>query len=170
MSRLRDTLNEAVASDGYSAQDLTVLAMQHDPFRVDTRARHRDGEWLAARIAELELGEIHLRKLHYKLIGKTDKPNGTPYINTDEDWRWLQEHPAKAARWLGYVPWDQIVDARNAEPVVRILERPGTAPSRLHGCRYRASRGQGHHAAGLVVGVHRRPAFQTRALRREVVS
>jgi hypothetical protein len=28
-------------------KDLTVLASQNDPFRVDTPARHRDGAWLA---------------------------------------------------------------------------------------------------------------------------
>ena len=28
---------------------------------------------------------------------------------------------SKAARWLGYVPWEQVTDQRNAEPVIRIF-------------------------------------------------
>ena len=121
---LSATLDAAVANNGYSAKDLTVLASQNDPFRVDTPARHRDGEWLAVQAAEHGLGDrrIHLRGLHYMLIG-TGKPNGEPYTNTEEDWLWLQGHAGKAARWLGYLPFNQIVDARNAEPVIRILKR-----------------------------------------------
>lgn len=119
MTRLRKVLDEAVAANGYSAGDLTVLALQNDPFRVDTPARHRDGEWLAGQIAE-NLGNrrIHTRGLHYMLLGKT-KPNGEEYTNTDPDWHWLEVHASKAARWLGYIPFDQIVDARNAEPEVQ---------------------------------------------------
>jgi hypothetical protein len=44
-----------------------------------------------------------------------------PYTNTDADWNWLQNTAAKAARWLGYIPFDQIHDARNAPPVVRVF-------------------------------------------------
>ena len=32
----------------------------------------------------------------------------------------MQESAAKAARWLGYVPFDAITDARNEEPVIRV--------------------------------------------------
>ena len=32
---------------GGSLKDLTVLATANDPYRVDTDAGHRDGEWLA---------------------------------------------------------------------------------------------------------------------------
>jgi hypothetical protein len=85
---------------------------------VDTDAGHRDGAWLADRIAALRLtGPRHLRGLHYIMIGQP-KPNGQPYANTDSDWRWLSENAAKAARWLGYIPFDRIVDQRNDEPVI----------------------------------------------------
>jgi hypothetical protein len=62
--------------------------------------------------------------LHYALLERI-KPNGKPYMNTEKDWTWLQEHAGKAARWLGYIPFDRIVDQRNAEPVVRIFRPPG---------------------------------------------
>ena len=123
-SLLRQKLDTVVDESGGSLKDLTVLATQNDPFRVDTPARHRDGEWLAITAQELGLGDrkIHLRGLHYMIIGRP-KPDGTPYTNTDADWDWLEADAGKAARWLGYIPFDQIVDQRNAAPVVQILER-----------------------------------------------
>ena len=48
-SPLRAALEAVISERGCSLKDLTVLATQNDPFRVDTPARHRDGEWLAAR-------------------------------------------------------------------------------------------------------------------------
>jgi hypothetical protein len=116
---LRQILDDQVEL-GYTLADLTVLATQHDPFRQDTPTGHRDGEWLAVNIRDLGLADrpIHLRGLHYALLGRA-KPNGLPYTNTEADWTWLQEHPGKAARWLGYVDFDRIIDARNAAPVVR---------------------------------------------------
>ena len=34
------------------------------------------------------------------------KPDGSPYTNTEKDWTWLDEKAGKAARWLGYIPFD----------------------------------------------------------------
>ena len=130
---LRLTLEQACTAARCSANDLTVLAVQNDPFRVDTPARHRDGQWLAMQAERLGLGsrKIHLRGLHYMLVSTTAlvKPDGEPYRNTEEDWTWLVNHAAKAARWLGYVPFHQIVDARNTEPVISIRE-PKSPPPR----------------------------------------
>lgn len=123
---LRQTLEKACAESGFGLGELTVLATPNDPFRVDTEAGHRDGEWLAVQASELGLGDrtIHLRGLHYVLVsGQVIKPDGAPYMNTDRDWLWLQGGAAKAARWLGYVDFDQIVDARNNEPRVIEVER-----------------------------------------------
>lgn len=111
-------LRATLESSGGSLKSLTVLAPQNDPFRVDTDAGHRDGQWLRDMMAELRLsGPRHLRGLHYALIGQP-KPNGLPYTNTDADWQWLAT-PAKCARWLGYIPFDRIVDQRNDEPEVQ---------------------------------------------------
>jgi len=120
---LRATLEAARAEHGLTMKALTVLAAQHDPFRIDTPAGHRDGQWLAVHAGRFEDGEqIHLRGLHYKLVSsEVVKPNGLPYVNTDADWQWLGEHAAKAARWLGYVPFGQIRDARNAAPIIRLF-------------------------------------------------
>jgi hypothetical protein len=123
--RLRRALVEAANVGGQSMADLTVLASQHDPFRVDTPAGHRDGAWLAAASDDLGLGErpIHLRGLHYAVLGRT-KPNGLPYKNDDEDWLWLSGVAGKAARWLGYIPFERIRDQRNTPPVVRVHSKP----------------------------------------------
>ncbi|MEJ7831916.1 MAG: hypothetical protein WKF79_03310 [Nocardioides sp.] len=120
---LRELLEDTAAADGCGLKDLTVLAAQNDPFRVDTAARHRDGAWLATTVAALGMGDrtIHLRGLHYVLIGYL-KPDGSPYTNTDADWSWISD-AAKAARWLGYLPWEQIADQRNTAP--QLHERPG---------------------------------------------
>jgi hypothetical protein len=120
---LRATLESA----GGSMKSVTVLATQNDPFRVDTPAGHRDGAWLANTLDRLGVtGQRHLRGLHYILIGQP-KPNGQPYTNTDADWIWLAS-VAKAARWLGYVPFDRIVDQRNDEPVIRKWSPPSPEP------------------------------------------
>ncbi len=124
-SPLRRLLEETAAAEQVPMKDLTVLAPQNDPFRVDTPAGHRDGAWLAATARELGLGDrrIHLRGLHYMVLGRP-KPDGTTYANTEADWLWLSAVAGKAARWLGYLPFDQIVDQRNAAPDVRIFEPP----------------------------------------------
>lgn len=124
-SPLRQTIEAAAVECKLPMKDLTVLAVANDPFRVDTPARHRDGEWLAVHAERLGLANrtIHLRGLHYALLG-VPKPNGTNYTNTDDDWTWLQEKAADAARWLGYIPFDRIVDQRNTPPTVRVFAPP----------------------------------------------
>lgn len=126
---LRQVLMEAAEDAGCGMNALTVLATQNDPFRVDTPARHRDGEWLAVTARDLGLGDrkIHLRGLHYMVLGRP-KPDGTPYANTAEDWEWLQADAGKAARWLSYIPFDQIVDQRNSAPEVRVFSEPQPRP------------------------------------------
>jgi hypothetical protein len=124
-SPLRAALDKVIAEQGCSLKDLTVLASQNDPFRVDTPARHRDGEWLATTARDLGLGDrqIHLRGLHYMLIGRP-KPDGSDYTNTEADWLWLSGDAGKAARWLGYIPWNQVADQRNSPPEIREYEPP----------------------------------------------
>jgi hypothetical protein len=128
---LRSTLEKACAESGSGLAKLTVLATQNDPFRVDTPARHRDGEWLATQAKALGLGDrvIHLRGLHYMLVsGVVVKPDGTPYLNDDACWHWLVNDAAKAARWLGYIRFEQIKDARSSEPVIRLSVTDSPSP------------------------------------------
>lgn len=118
---LRQALDAARHANKVSMSDLTVLSSGRDPFRLDTPANHRDAAWLAERVADLLPADrtIHLRGLHYTLLG-CPKPDGRVYVNDDGTWTWLSEKAAKAARWLGYLPFGRIVDQRNAAPVVRL--------------------------------------------------
>jgi hypothetical protein len=43
------------------------------------------------------------------IIGQP-KPDGSTYTNTEADWLWLSGEAGKAARWLRYIPFDQIFD------------------------------------------------------------
>ena len=45
--------------------------------------------------------------------------NGKVREYGNRDYKWLKDKAAKAARWLGYVPFDMIVDERNDKPLVR---------------------------------------------------
>jgi len=131
-SRLRTVVEEAATAEGCSLKELTVLAAQRDPYRLDTPAKHRSGAWFAEQVEYALRGRerLHLRGIHYAIVSKGGivKPNGKPYRNTDEDWTWLQEHASKAARWLGYTPFDRIVDERNDPPLIHRQPRPEPTP------------------------------------------
>lgn len=131
MKNLRDVLKQAQDTCGGSMKEWTVLAPQNDPFRNDTPTGHRDGEWLAGQLDRLGVDRLHFRGIHYKLCGVMGdapavKPDGTTYLNSKEDWLWLQAGPGKSSRWLGYVDFDRIVDERNTAPkmVVRDIREP----------------------------------------------
>src|SRR5258708_13358709 len=46
---LRKVLREAKRL-GYSMDDLTVLSHDNDPYRFDTEASHRNGQWFAEQV------------------------------------------------------------------------------------------------------------------------
>jgi hypothetical protein len=119
---LRSVLERVCSDTGYKLGDLTVLSAQIDPYRLDTKASHRDGQWLAEQL-NVAIGptrKIHLRGIHYALVSTPDllKPNGERYLNNDDNWTWLADSAAKSARWLGYIPFDRITDNRNSDPVI----------------------------------------------------
>ncbi len=117
---LRDIIESESELHGLPLKDLTVLSEGRDPYRLDTPANHKLAQWLKEVYAHVNPNHnvVHLRGLHYMLVGRVNKPNGGQYTNTDENWLWLSEKVAKAARWLGYLEWDLIRDARNAQPRV----------------------------------------------------
>jgi hypothetical protein len=120
---LASVIRDAARATGLSRDDLTVLAVKNDPYRRDTPKGHRLGRWFAEHFRQLLLSStarIHLRGFHYVLVsrGDVEKPDGVGYENSDDDFNWLANEAAKAARWLGYVEFDRIVDNRNAAPVI----------------------------------------------------
>lgn len=119
---LRSVLEKARLMNGCGLGALTVLSPQVDPYRLDTLSGHRDGSWVKDQLdhAVNPDKKIHWRGLHYVIVaqGNVIKPNGEIYINEDDNWQWLINTAGKAARWLGYVPFDKITDNRNAAPVI----------------------------------------------------
>jgi hypothetical protein len=119
---LRSIIEAARQELGYGLGELTVLSAQVDPYRLDTPSGHRDGAWLAKQLNRLVARgkKIHWRGLHYAIVARGDvrKPDGEIYRNTDDDWVWLSTVAGKAARWLGYIPFERITDNRNGEPII----------------------------------------------------
>ena len=119
---LRRVLEDARREEQCGRGKLTVLSTHIDPYRLDTPAGHRDGAWLAEQLDRAVGGQrrIHWRGLHYAIVAAGDirKPNGEVYRNDYDDWKWLANNAGKAARWLGYVDFERIIDNRNPEPVI----------------------------------------------------
>jgi hypothetical protein len=119
---LRSILEEARLHEDCGLGELTVLSAAVDPYRLDTAAGHRDGAWLAKQFNKVVARgkKIHWRGLHYAIVvqGNIKKPNSEIYRNDDDNWSWLSDSAGKAARWLGYIPFDRISDNRNSPPII----------------------------------------------------
>ena len=103
-------LRALTRTTGHTLKQLSVVSENNDPYRLDTPSNHRLGEWLKTQMADLPT-PIHFRGLHYALVTRAPvKPNGQTYANTAEDWFWLFDTVGRPARWLGYVPFADIVD------------------------------------------------------------
>jgi hypothetical protein len=117
----------------YTRSSVTVLSPANDPFRQSTKTGHRDAKWFREQMERFLSPEetVHLRGLHYRIVVAADVvlPNGMPYGNTDDTWTFLVSDAAKAARWLGYVPFERIVDERNAPPEIFVLSELLYEPS-----------------------------------------
>jgi hypothetical protein len=120
---LRAVIEAACAETDSALTTLTVLSSRIDPYRLDTSVGHVAGKWAAAQLKRALKGStrmIHWRGLHYVIVAQKNiiKPNGEVYTNTDENWTWLIETAGKAARWLGYVPFEKIFDNKNDAPII----------------------------------------------------
>jgi hypothetical protein len=133
-----DSIIKESRNGTYLLKDLTVLS--NDPYRFNTPTHRRNAEWFAEQIDKfLEPdAKIHNRGVHYvistdgnvvmppKLTNsgrKASKPKVRPpyYINDHECYLFLKS-ASTAARWLGLVPFERIVDKRNAPPQVFVPE------------------------------------------------
>jgi hypothetical protein len=132
---LRAVIKASKRSTKINLADLTVLSAQNDPYRQDTPAGHRCAQWFAEQVERFVPAgaTIHLRGLHYLISSSATvlKRNGLPYENNDGDWVWL-EQVAKTARWLLYVPFERISDARNSEPMLFAGDRWHRSDSALY--------------------------------------
>lgn len=106
---------------GCRASDLIALAPANDPFYSGVPHRAEAAEWFVEQWERFgwQAG-LHLRRAHYRLISMETtilRPCGSPYINTTNCWQWLVS-ASLAARYLGLIPPDVLVDRRNPEPVI----------------------------------------------------
>jgi hypothetical protein len=125
-----------------SAKELIVLAPDNDPFYKGTPAHVRDAEWFADIWERFGYErDVHLRRVHYRILPSgLALPDGRPYENTESCWCQLCIASA-AARILGLVDVEAIVDHRNDDPVINATARqvPFSAPQvwRSHGSSLR---------------------------------
>lgn len=119
LSPLGRVLDEHRRALKCSKQALTVLSDKNDPFRADTR--RVAAEWFAAQYERFygPNRTCHLRGAHYRVVvvGNILKPDGEVYVNTEGDWNWLNA-ASMAARYIGLVPMDRIVDHGGGDPVI----------------------------------------------------
>jgi hypothetical protein len=116
----------AGCEEGYTMDELTAMSVANDPFRLDTPAGHRDGEWFKDQVLRLlgPIDTIHIRGLHYRLIMAPSgviMPNGAAYLNNEWCYTFLEE-ASKAARWLNYVAFERIRDERNDPPEIYAVD------------------------------------------------
>jgi hypothetical protein len=118
-------LGEKLASEAaaieVSPETLSVLTVAHDPYLQ--WKKQREATWFAEHFNRLApTGEKHLRGLFYTLVMMPEgirRPDGSDLVNDYKCWSWLQA-AAKAARWLGLVAFDRIVDERNAKEEIYV--------------------------------------------------
>lgn len=119
MKNLTQIMDEARERTGASMEDFTVLSRANDPYRLSTDTHRRNADWLAEAIDKIGLKDrIHLRGLHYRLVGSVTLPDGSIYKNDDKTWQFLSEKAAFAARFLGSVNFNLIRDNRNDAPSI----------------------------------------------------
>jgi hypothetical protein len=130
---LGQKLREYCLEQNCSMEALTVLATENDPYRHDNERGHRNAQWFLEMINRFVPADqrVHLRGLHYRVssAGDVERPkyidrclHWTMYVNDFANWQYVSEEASEAARWLGYVPFDRIVDERNAPPEIYTLE------------------------------------------------
>jgi hypothetical protein len=120
--KLAAVIQAAKAETGRTLADLTVMDIDNDPYRLDTPSKHRDARWFAALVERFIARDkrIHARGVFYACVaaGDVKLPNGDKFENTEENTKFVND-AGSLARWLGYVPFERLVDNKNDEPIVR---------------------------------------------------
>lgn len=128
-----ENLKLLASQSGVRVNDLLALAPKNDPFYVGTPATVQRGEWFAdvyQRAGYSRNRAPHLRRVHYWIVSQESPvimPDGKPYHNTQGSWEFLIE-ASKAARYLGLVALDGIVDNKNPQPTTNALYWEDNAP------------------------------------------
>jgi hypothetical protein len=125
-----ETIKALAKERRLSVDDLLAMARKNDPFYFGTPADWEAARWFKGvwdRFGYHTAGfPVHLRRIHYRLVSQ-ERPielwfDHKPYINTETCWENLGT-AVKAARYLGLVPFDGFIDARNPETEVYVPEQ-----------------------------------------------
>ena len=114
-SMLRDIKNETGVKN---VRELLAMSPARDPFYCGTKGDMKKAEWFLALWDRFGYtGGVHLRRVHYQIVTHADitKPDGKLYVNDDASWEFLN-NAAAAARYLGMVDPELVIDRRNPEP------------------------------------------------------
>jgi hypothetical protein len=124
---LAQIICRAADEHAVSIDAFAVLSPANDPYTA-WRRRH-EAEWFASLFDRFVAAGAtkHLRGLFYLLVSSPDRitaPDGKPFVNDYKHWQALQS-ASKAARWLGLIAFERIIDERNAPPEIYV---PGVTP------------------------------------------
>ncbi len=126
-----EDIKQLAHETGCRTTDLIVLSSGNDPFYAGVPFRRERAEWFAELWDRFGLHHgVHLRRIHYLLVSQPQPvlwPNGKPYENTVNDWQAL-DTASLAARYLGMIPPDVLVDRRNPEPRINAQFRDEPNP------------------------------------------
>ena len=105
-------------------ETLYALSGGNDPFIADVPARRAAAEWVTQiwDAVGILLG-AHVRRVFYRMVSQAmpfTMLNGELFINTDDCWNYLCS-ASRDARYLDLIPADDVVDRRNAEPTINLL-------------------------------------------------
>lgn len=107
--------------------------MNNDPFYVGSPGQVEKARWFKE-VYELmgSPARCHIRRVHYWLVSQKGykKPDGSTYENTENDWNFITLC-AKYARYLTFVPFENIEDHRNPDPVVNVSDRDHQNPTEI---------------------------------------
>lgn len=116
------------------------MARSNDPFYAGQDWQREQAEWFADLFERLGFvgRRVHVRFVHYVASGEEPNPetgekhqerlpDGSPYENTQENWKFL-DAASKYARNMGLVKPHNIVDRRTPRPFLNAPEEPAPAP------------------------------------------
>ncbi|MBB6407646.1 hypothetical protein [Mesorhizobium sangaii] len=126
---------------GCRVTDLIALSPGNDPFYAGVSGRREAAEWFASLWVSCGwLVGSHPRRLHYNAISQDPpilKPNGEPYQNTENDWKFFSV-ASLGARYLRLIPDGALADHRNDPPIINAVNNGTVLPSCDVGFRFGA--------------------------------
>jgi len=114
-----ESIKDLAKENKQSVNDFLVLSPSNDPFYVGGASQMEKARWFAKIYEEMgKPQQCHIRRVHYWVVSKAyKKPDGSKYLNTQNDWSFLIMS-AKYARYANLVPVENMIDKRNPPPIV----------------------------------------------------